>query len=844
MSTLSEIIVSNYIRLVNSLQGAGTDGASQFANILAQQGMTPSDFYTYVATEQARDLGLYRFINADESVRFYGFQNPQGLLASSPVDDAASAINSNLGTATNAATNTFTSVISGSTALNALDLMLTYGTVNRYTPETPLQNVLAFSTKVSPAMQMASVGARLGKAIDGALYDMLDALNLNPPWSLNPETWSTITSNEDGPISEAFNWLLAINSEGKVQCYTDDESFAYCAQWLNERGFFSSTAGATTTDPNLIVSGITYPLPIASSLVMYDQSSMTSGYMNEYSIADGNFLIVGQKSGNAYYNVSLQASSPSENASYTMKRYSLPDMTLIQEKQYKVNTRGLNYNGKVNYYSSVSEGRVYNCSIEPYTSTYPDTSSLRKVMYVAAFGDMLGPVEGVSDNGGAVPDVSTWKNSDISAIRDDLYNQYPDLGNDVLQVDTVQPDGSTKRYTYVPVAPATDVTAIGNPDTQALPATDFEIDPNTATATQLQTLIEALTQSMFNPQTLTNPELNPEAKAPDGSNQDNQYQKDKNPGDTGHGLVPPVVLPTGDASSLWAVYHPTQSQLNAFGAWLWSSDFVEQIKRLFNDPMQAVIGVHKVFAPIPTGGSSTIKCGYLDSGVSSATVSSQYTEIDCGTVDCREYFGNVFDYDPHTKVSIYLPFIGVVPLKVSEVMRSTINVTYGVDVITGACLAKVKVTRDGGGGILYSYGGSCACHYPISSGSYAGIISGIVTSAIGIAGGIATGNPIAAIGGAMAGLHQAHTDVQRSGGFTGCAGAMGPKKPYLIIDRPQTKLAFDFETYQGKPANSTQFIGDCAGFVRATEVHFSAPGAFDDEAKEVEALLKSGVILD
>jgi hypothetical protein len=208
-------------------------------------------------------------------------------------------------------------------------------------------------------------------------------------------------------------------------------------------------------------------------------------------------------------------------------------------------------------------------------------------------------------------------------------------------------------------------------------------------------------------------------------------------------------MPVGNASSLWAVYHPSQAQLNAFGAWLWSSDFVEQIKRLFNDPMQAIIGVHKVFAPIPTGGSQNIKCGYLDSGVSSPIVTNQYTEVNCGSVSLPEYYGNVFDYDPHTKVSIYLPFIGVVPLKVSEVMRATISVTYGVDVITGACLAKVSVSRDGGGGILYSYGGSCACHYPISSGSYAGIISGIVTSAIGIAGGVATGNPLATIGGAM-----------------------------------------------------------------------------------------------
>ena len=464
-------------------------------------------------------------------------------------------------------------------------------------------------------------------------------------------------------------------------------------------------------------------------------------------------------------------------------------------------------------------------------------------------GAIEGPqpaIDGVIDNGGTVPDTSTWDS--VANTLTSLQSQYPDWFNDQLQVETVQPDGQTKQYTYIPVAPVSDINELGNIDTQAMPATDVLIDPETATLTQLQTLIEALTQTLLNPQGAVNPELelelNPQTELPNGSNLTNPEQANKNPSNTGHGLVPAVVLPTGDASSLWAVYHPTQSELNAFGAWLWSSDFVEQIKRLFNDPMQAVIGVHKVFAPIPTGGSSTIKCGYLDSGVSSATVSSQYTEVDCGTVDCREYFGNVFDYDPHTKVSIYLPFIGVVPLKVSEVMRASINVTYGVDVITGACLAKVKVTRDGGGGILYSYGGSCACHYPISSGSYAGIISGIVTSAIGIAGGIATGNPLSAIGGAMAGLHQAHTDVQRSGGFTGCAGAMGPKIPYLIIDRPQTRLAADFPSYQGKPANSTQFIGDCSGFVRATEVHFSAPGIFDEEAREVESLLKAGVKLD
>jgi hypothetical protein len=446
-------------------------------------------------------------------------------------------------------------------------------------------------------------------------------------------------------------------------------------------------------------------------------------------------------------------------------------------------------------------------------------------MWDLAYITFEGTIETTGGINGIRPLGNSWQypptditGTDLDTVLQQLKQQYPDLFTNSITESTLQDDGSIRNRNYVPVPW---VVQQNISDTQPDTLIDTDVEPTTRTDTEIETTVDTDTFTDIVTRSPTD-----------------------DPPDEGDGEQDPFVMPVGSASSLWAVYHPSQAQLNAFGAWLWSSDFVEQLKKLFNDPMQAIIGVHKVFAPIPTGGSQNIVCGYLDSGVSSPIVSSQYTEVDCGSVSLPEYYGNVFDYDPHTKVSIYLPFIGVVPLKVSEVMRSTISVTYGVDVITGACLAKVNVSRDGGGGILYSYGGSCACHYPISSGSYAGIVSGIVTSAIGVAGGLATGNPLAAVGGAMAGLKQAHTEVQRSGGFTGCAGAMGPKKPYLIIDRPQTRLAKDFQAYDGKPSNSTQFIGDCTGFIRVQEAHFSAPGAFDDEAKEVESLLKSGVLMD
>ena len=177
-------------------------------------------------------------------------------------------------------------------------------------------------------------------------------------------------------------------------------------------------------------------------------------------------------------------------------------------------------------------------------------------------------------------------------------------------------------------------------------------------------------------------------------------------------------------------------------------------------------------------------------------------------------------------------------------MRSNVHVTYGVDVITGACLAKVKINRDGGGGVLYTYGGSCACHYPISSGSYSGIISGIATAAVGIAAGVATASPLAAVGGVLAGARQAHADVQHSGGFTGCSGAMGAKKPYLIIVRPQPKTAQNYEDYQGVPSNTTTYLAECDGFVTVKEAHIISSHAYEKEIEEINALLKDGVIIN
>ena len=399
--------------------------------------------------------------------------------------------------------------------------------------------------------------------------------------------------------------------------------------------------------------------------------------------------------------------------------------------------------------------------------------------------------------------------------------------------DNVQPDGTNPQKVYVPVATPTASNALNNQPiggdatrTQQHTQVQPTVDP--------QTLLDLLTRTM----TQTNPQTEP------ATDTDTQTPP-SNPVDTGTGGTPTPIGPVGSASALWSVYHPTQAQVNSFGAWLWGSVFTTDIRKLFEDPIQGVISLHKVFAPPVDSGSGNIVVGTLDSGVNSATVTQQYVTVDCGSVTCGEDFGNVFDYAPFTSVSLFLPFIGIVPLDVSDVMRSTIHVIYGVDVFTGACLAMVEISRDGNTVNMYQYSGVASVEYPLTNLQQSNILSGLLSIAGGVAMTVASGGVGFAAGAAMVGgaAQAANTHIGRSGGFSGNAGAMGIKKPYLIIVRPQTKVASTFPLLEGYPTNYSCKLGECTNHVVVTHVHVEGINATDTELSQIESLLKEGVLV-
>ena len=670
----------------------------------------------------------------------------------------------------------------------------------------------AIADRISLAVAGVNIGAKLGIAFDRLLYSLAPNFwNEHLP-SLNPETWNSLVGVN--PVGDFFLRTLFGIGNNQMTGYISEDVLAYYYQMLRDAGVFDE--GTKVADYIGSTSQFPYPdvthINIAGSQFNRLYHFGNQLYMESYIYYGDCYMTLCGRATDKFVSVVSRSTITG-----VQRIVNMTTGAVSGEYPITVTLSSTTYNGTPFYYSAprrLSDGN------DTYTPQGPLNSPLGLGQQIRQIGTII--FDGTISEESTVPGTSKMPGSTQyppapitgttpSEVKQQLKDNYPDLFDGSVSEKTMQDDGSITDMLYVPI-----------------PWVTTGIDGDEATTedekTQTDTEVDPTTGEQVLPTTPTDEPTQPPA--------------------TGEGSTPVPALPSGSASSLWAVYNPSQAQLNSFGAWLWSSDFVEQLKKLFADPMQAIIGVHKVFAIPHTGGSQNIKCGYLDSGVASAVVTSQYTTVDCGSASLREYFGNVFDYDPFTKVSIFLPFIGIVPLNTADVMRSTVSVKYKVDVITGACLAEVSISRDGGGGILYTYGGSAIVTYPVSSGSYVGAVQAALSTAIGIGSAIATGGASlgASAGMILGGLSHAKTQVQHSGQFSGSSGAMGGKKPYLIISRPQTRTPSKIGEYKGIPSNAIHKLSSCTGFVKVNEVHIKSKTAYDNEIQEIESLLKSGVI--
>lgn len=348
------------------------------------------------------------------------------------------------------------------------------------------------------------------------------------------------------------------------------------------------------------------------------------------------------------------------------------------------------------------------------------------------------------------------------------------------------------------------------------------------------------------------------------------------------------------ASGLISIFIPTIDQVQRLADVLWQNDFLSFMDSQFSNIEDLIISFGMVPFTVPAGGSGTYTWFNYAVLVPGATFryasfrkpANQFVEINLGNVsltggDTSDGFStdSVLDYAPYSKLGIYLPFIGYEELNIDECRGNTINLTYRIDILSGACLALISIN----GRTLYQFTGNCLVQLPVTSQDCSQMIAntvnvGIAAASAGAAGAIAsagtelasdrlmasegsamdigqynltvaqhagrvssaTGSLIGASANAAMGMKP---NYKMTGAISGSTTLVGVKQPYLFLTTPRQSMPDGYERVCGFPCNIGGKLGDFSGYTVVEDVRLNGLVATSPEVEEIYQLLKSGIII-
>ena len=293
-------------------------------------------------------------------------------------------------------------------------------------------------------------------------------------------------------------------------------------------------------------------------------------------------------------------------------------------------------------------------------------------------------------------------------------------------------------------------------------------------------------------------------------------------------------------------YALTETRLRQLSGFLWSADFIDNIKLLNNSPIENIISCKRIPFDI-NGTDESIVLGNVDTGVHGNKIDTGHS-FTIGSASVSKKYNNFLDYSPYTNIWIFLPFIGMRQLDTDKYMGRTLKVVYKVDIVTGSCCACIYASNSSGKYLLIdAYNGSCGIDIPISAQNRSAVESAWIqaglTSAVELSpkkGGIHEKDVIQAgitgLDGAEANFHTSTT-----GNISSQCGAYMTRSCMLYFDRPTYKEQASYKHDVGKVCNLTRTIRSLSGYTEMYEsIDLSGIPCQTDEMDELRKILSTG----
>lgn len=300
---------------------------------------------------------------------------------------------------------------------------------------------------------------------------------------------------------------------------------------------------------------------------------------------------------------------------------------------------------------------------------------------------------------------------------------------------------------------------------------------------------------------------------------------------------------TSDVSSgigvLTTTFKMTKDRLQQLGRFLWGSNIFDNFSLICNNPIENIISCKSIPLSLD-GATQKIILGNVDTGVNGDKVANNFTSQTIGSIKINEKYNNFLDYAPYTNVIIYLPYVGFKELDTNLVMNKTLSISYTVDVITGGCLCQIQSD----GVRLYEFNGNLGIDIPITASNRAQVEAGYISSGIGIASSVASGNIVGAVTSLINSAEAQYHYASTSSPNPMCVASTN-RTCYVIIDRPTYQTLKSFNHTRGKKCYLTKTINSLKGYTICDEhIDLSGIRATESEKEELVRLLSGGFFVN
>ena len=312
-----------------------------------------------------------------------------------------------------------------------------------------------------------------------------------------------------------------------------------------------------------------------------------------------------------------------------------------------------------------------------------------------------------------------------------------------------------------------------------------------------------------------------------------------------------------------AFYYVSPGNMQALCAAAFDHNFLDNLRNEFTNPMDSIIScIWLPFANFGTSGCcgtpENIYLGSYDTGVLGAPIINRnLSKTGISVPITFPTTGKTYlQKSPYSTGTMYLPFVGSVPLDVDMVADSkALAFDIYVDVLTGDMMYRGMVSDGLADKMINTYSGNCATKVPISAYSYdaAGVVGGALAIAGGIAGaafgpgGAAAGATLAAgvVGGAATMIKSTEVHTMINGSVSSAVAAnLGSQIIVTVItNKPVETNLTAYKTKHGMPYFKVATLSSLSGYIQCADASVEIPGTAAEKTA-VNGYLNSGFYLE